>query len=212
VALRAICGLLGMKWRVWEEKICLVKAIREQEDGSLAKEVLNEQLEMGWPGLAREAAEICKEIGLRNVCVEVVDKKEIKEAIFYHHYAMMKKEMTNKLKLNDLKNLDLRKPQPYLATMCLLQARTAARLQLYMVRCPGNMPGLFHGRMECEACAPWRRAGEEPPVLTQSHFLTCPAYRFLQEEHLRADPAGHCFEQPSTNLVNFFVDISWIKA
>jgi hypothetical protein len=212
VALRAICGLLGMKWRIWEEKICLVKAIREQEEGSLAREVLTEQLEMGWPGLASEATEICKEIGLKNVCTESVEKKEIKEAIFYHHYAVMKQEMTDMVKLNDLKNLDLRKPQQYLGTMCLLQARTAARLQLYMLRCPGNMPGLFRGRMECEACVPWRRAGEEPPVLTQSHYLTCPAYRFLQEEHLRRDPGGHCFSQPSANLVNFYVDISWIKA
>ena len=108
--------------------------------------------------LAREAAEIC----LKNVCEQVVEKKEIKEAIFYHHFAMMKMEMNNMVKLNGLKNLDLRKPQPYLAKVCLLQARTAARLQLYMLRCPGNMPGLFRGWMECEACALGSGRGSSP--------------------------------------------------
>ena len=65
------------------------------------------------------------------MCEQVVEKKEIKEAIFYHHYAMMKMEMNNMVKLNGLKNLDLRKPQPYLAKVCLLQARTAVAAKYF---------------------------------------------------------------------------------
>ena len=35
----------------------LVKAIRQLEDNVLAKEVFEQQLEMGWPGLAKEASQ-----------------------------------------------------------------------------------------------------------------------------------------------------------
>jgi hypothetical protein len=71
--------------------------------------------------------------------------------------------------------------------MCLSQARMAARLQLYMFRCPGNMPRLFRGRMTCVACVPWRQ--EEPTIATQDHLIHCRAYRVLREEHLNTDPS-----------------------
>ena len=67
LATRAALGLQGMKWRVWQAKVLLVEAIMEQEEDCLAREVLEEQVRMGWPGLAQEVQEICKEIGLPDV-------------------------------------------------------------------------------------------------------------------------------------------------
>lgn len=58
LATRAALGLLGMKWRVWQEKIPLVLAIWGQEENCLAREVLNEQVRMGWPGLGREVSDL----------------------------------------------------------------------------------------------------------------------------------------------------------
>ena len=55
-SLRAALGLQAMKWRVWEAKILLMQAIRRQEEGNLAREVLEEQLQMGWPGLPPPAS------------------------------------------------------------------------------------------------------------------------------------------------------------
>ena len=46
-SLRAALGLLGGKWRVWEAKLLLLQAIRRQEEGGLAREVLEEQVDMG---------------------------------------------------------------------------------------------------------------------------------------------------------------------
>ena len=40
LATRAALGLTGMKWRVWEEKVLLLLAIKQQEDDCLAKQVL----------------------------------------------------------------------------------------------------------------------------------------------------------------------------
>jgi hypothetical protein len=63
-SLRATLGLQAMKWRVWEAKILLVQAIRGQEEGGPAREVLEEQLQMGVPGLAQEVSQICQDIQL----------------------------------------------------------------------------------------------------------------------------------------------------
>ena len=76
-SLRAALGLVGMKWRVWEAKIALVQAIRRQEEGGLAKEVLEEQIEMGRPALAMEVTIICQEIGLPDASTEEVAKDDM---------------------------------------------------------------------------------------------------------------------------------------
>ena len=65
---------------MYQEKVLLVKAIKEQEDGCLAKEVLEEQVRMGWPGLAQEVKEICHLTGLPDITERDVklDKIEIR--------------------------------------------------------------------------------------------------------------------------------------
>ena len=37
------------------------------QETSLAKEIYEEQLKNNWPGLAKEAKEICEEIGINNI-------------------------------------------------------------------------------------------------------------------------------------------------
>ena len=100
-ALRALTGLLGFQWRIWQEKLLLVVAIRKAE-GTLTKLVLEEQLTMGWPGLCQEVTKICDTIGLPDVCQEDVDKSEVREAVFWHHYKVLKEEMEPLKKLQQL--------------------------------------------------------------------------------------------------------------
>ena len=57
--------MLGMKWIIWKEKILLVMSIRKQEEEGLARTVLEEQISMGWPGLAKQVIKICTQIGLQ---------------------------------------------------------------------------------------------------------------------------------------------------
>ena len=99
---------------------------------------------------------------------------------------------------------DLTSPQDYLKSSCLAEARMAARVQLNMVRCPGNMAGLYRGRMSCEACAPWREEGEVGPVQTQEHMTVCPAYRFLQQQY--GDRMWN-FQ----SLTHYFMDLMWVQ-
>ena len=59
----------------------LVRAIRLQSDGGLARQILEEQVLLRLPGPAREAEDICREVGLDNVCRIDISKKEINDAI-----------------------------------------------------------------------------------------------------------------------------------
>ena len=134
LALRAITGMRGMLWRIWEEKLLLVLAIRRLEEHTLAREMFEQQVAEGLPGLSEEAARICQEIMIPNVCKEDVSKEEIKEAILNHHHADLKRKMADKEKCKELLKVDLR-----LASACLAEARMGARVQLRMATCQASI-------------------------------------------------------------------------
>ena len=154
--LRAATAVLGMKWRIWREKLLLVLAIRNQEEGVLAKEVFREQVDLGLPGLVQEVKVICATIGLPNVCIcspDKVNKKVIKEHIFYHHLKTVKEELGQlKVKGAELFKKYIRKPQHYFAAASLAEARVSFRIQNWMF----DIPGRYLGRMGCDACLAWR--------------------------------------------------------
>ena len=178
-ALRGALGLMGMKWRVWQEKVLLVVAIMGLGEDTLARQVLEEQVAQGYPGLAKEVSHICMEIGLPNVCIGGVSKREVKAAIASHHLKVLKEEMEGKVKCAELVKCDLSKPQPYFASKCLSKASMGFRVPTRMVVCPGNMRGKFLGKMECMDCVAWREEGELEVTATQSHLTVCPAYSAL---------------------------------
>ena len=52
--------MLGMEQRVWLEQINLVTVILHRTDpGNYSRQILEEQILMGWEGLAMEAKELC---------------------------------------------------------------------------------------------------------------------------------------------------------
>jgi hypothetical protein len=53
--------MLGMKQGIWLEKLSLAQFLRQSGTQSLAGRVHREQMEQGWPRLANEVMEICKE-------------------------------------------------------------------------------------------------------------------------------------------------------
>ena len=79
---------------------------------------------MGWPGLAREATQICSKIGFPDIITNKITKAEIKEAIFWSNYESLKDEMAPLKKLQRLVNEDLTRPQEFLQ-LTLAQARGA---------------------------------------------------------------------------------------
>ena len=91
---------------------------------------------------------------------------------------------TLKEKGKELVRVDIRKPQEYLASCSLEEARMAFRVQNRMLDIPGDMPGRYQGRETCEACLAWRREGEdkdeEAPTVTREHLEVCRGCAFLR--------------------------------
>ena len=174
VTLRSETNMLGMKWRVWEAKILLVQAIRRQEDGGLAKDVLEEQVRMSWPGLASEVSQICKEINLPDASTKDVDKEDIKKAIKYDHIKSLKLDLKGE-KLKSMSNSDISTRREY-TSWGLLECRMAFRLETNMFICRANMPTMFKRDLTCRACTPGADQGVAGPVEDQDHLEVCPGY------------------------------------
>ena len=77
-----------MKVRVMQAKVLLVIAIRRQEEEGLDREVLEEQLFMGFPALGQEVKEICKEVGLPDATRMDVQVSKVKDAITIQNLRM----------------------------------------------------------------------------------------------------------------------------
>ena len=75
-ALRGVTGLMGIKWRIWKEK--------------LAKEIFEEQIFLNLPGLTKEVKDISAEIGIADICSEEVVEEEVVDAINIHHLKTLK--------------------------------------------------------------------------------------------------------------------------
>ena len=69
---------LDMGVRVQQQKVLLVLHLRHLDQESLAHKVYLEQLAMGWPGLASEAEQICKELNIENVNTTSCNKYDFK--------------------------------------------------------------------------------------------------------------------------------------
>ena len=102
------------------EKICLVTKIMNEEDeeDSYAKEILKEQMEMGWEGLTKEVMKMCEEVGLPNACTVYLKRDQVSEAVMYNHLKILKEEYGME-KLKHLQNTDIRYMQKYMAQVSL---------------------------------------------------------------------------------------------
>ena len=85
VSLRSETGLLSIKHRIWEEKIRMIMAIKEMGPNFLARQVYEEQLRQGFPGLAQEVTMICREVGLDDGNLSTLTKGQVSTAIREHH-------------------------------------------------------------------------------------------------------------------------------
>ena len=146
----------------------------------MTKEVFNDQLEYELPGLVKEVKKICSELGIPDVTEHEVTKEEINDAIEIHHLKNLKEEMGDKEKYKEMKNQDLRKPQPFMKEMNLEQCAIAMRVKCFMINCAGNMRAHYRGREECVKCRPSQGVQGQGLRETQQHLEICEGYRSLR--------------------------------
>ena len=136
-------------------------------EGSLAKEIYDEQIAMGWSGLAKEVTEICKKLGVEYVNKKDVGKDELEETMMMANYKELKEDMEKYEKLKDVKNEDFREPQEYLKIQAIDKGRMVFRIRTRMVdKIKMNFKNMYKENLKCEKC-------DEDEEETQEHVLLC---------------------------------------
>ena len=147
IALRCETKMIGMKWRIWQHKILLLMRIKSHGLNTLCRQVYEEGRRQQWPGLGQEVTEICEQIGIPDVNSVVVDKDEVKNAIFEHHYHEMVEEVKSKKKLENIKEDDFREVQQYFGDKSVENTRMGFMIRTQMVpKIPGNFKNKYRVR------------------------------------------------------------------
>ena len=156
------------------EKICLVTKVmnQEDEDDSLAKEILKEQIAMGWEGLTKEVIKFCDQVGLPNPCSEFLSRQDVSEALMFSHLKVLKEEYS-KEKLKHLKNTDIKYMQKFMTLASLKDARLEFRYRVRMLDTRADMEKRYTYKF-CPHCS----AGRQDGILENSqHRMECSAYK-----------------------------------
>ena len=180
LSLRADFGLKSMKLRVYREKLMLVHHLRTLDSEALASEMYSEQVKNNWPGLAREAEEICEHLGIQSVNKTLLNKKQFSQLI---DTVLVQKE--NQILQEDSVNMEKMKIirsekwglKDYVVAGNLYSVRSTWEVRAYMLRVAGNYS--HHSRYLatgwlCQACRLQVRED-------QDHLGSCEGYEDLRE-------------------------------
>ena len=144
VALKCETKMLGMKWRVWQEKILLLMQIRSHDTDTLCRLIYEEGKSRGWPRLGQEVTDICQNLNIPDVNHNLVPKSVVKEAIFEHHYSEMKEEVSKMKKLYPIKDQDFREVQNHFMDKSIENGRTSFKFRSKMLEeIHGNFKNKF---------------------------------------------------------------------
>jgi hypothetical protein len=179
IALRCETAMMGMKWRIWLEKLMLLRRIKSQETTSLCRQIYDESRVNGWPGLGQEVSEICQEIGLPDINIVTVPKTVVKRAIWEHHQLDIRKELHASKKLEDIKDEDFSEVQDYFKDKSVGNTRMAFKIRCKMVPdIPGNFKQKYKKKgtdgLLCSYCG-------EGKEMSQNHCLDCSAWTELRK-------------------------------
>ena len=177
VALRCEPKMLGIKWRVWQEKLLLLMRIRNHEESVLCRQIYEEAKAKGWPGLGQEATAICQTLNIPDDNTEFVSKTVIKDAVFNHHQFEMKAEINKMSKLEPIKADNFLEVQDYFMDKSIENGRLSFKIRSQMLDIPGNFKNKYRNQKEklkCQHC-------QSDQVMTQSHCLDCPAWTDIRK-------------------------------
>ena len=181
IALRSETRMIGMKWRVWQEKILLLMRIKKHNVNTLCRKIYEEGKKNSWQGLGQEVAEICNVLGIADVNNTEISKRDVRETIFENHYNNMIEIVKTKSKLDAINGEDFKEVQEYFDDKSVENTRMAFRIRTEMVKeIPGNFKNKYRVKgtesegLICPEC-------QEQAIMTQSHCLVCPAWAELRD-------------------------------
>ena len=199
VALRADTGTRSMESRIWREKIMLVYHVSHLDEGSLAKDMLEEQVANNWQGLASEVNDLCHSMNIEDPRTTEKNRKAfsnlVKERCRWKDEARMKEEMKKmkETKMRTMVNQNLEMKE-YVKKGTLYSARKTWEVRSHMLDVAGNYPGnnkYKASRWMCQAC-------DLEVKEDQEHLTRCRGY-----EDLRGDADLNM----ENELVDFFTRV-----
>ena len=179
IALRAETKMMGMRHRIWQMKLLLLKRIKKQGTHSLSGQILEEQRNNNWPGLAREVREICEELDIPDMNIHDIPDSQVKKAVCSHHYNTMKDDIANSKKMEKHKHEDFFDVQPYMKGIDIHKTRMCFRTRCEMVNdIKGNFTSKYkrHGGEAALVCDNCDLQVNE----TQTHCLVCPKWEDIR--------------------------------
>ena len=197
-SLRWETGVLSMKLRVWIEKVMLVRHLRSLDESSLARRVYEEQKLRQWPGLAKEAAAICQELGVEN-CNESnifeMSNKLYRQMLLQKckekDELALRKMAEGKSKCDKIMNEEYGK-KAYLSLQVLSKVRQTFLSRVRMQPFAGNFPGDKRFSKTNHMCKCTKEKEDEKHILSGN----CPIYGDLTKKFPNTDN--------DSELVNFF--------
>ena len=172
-------GVMDMKLRIYKEKLMMIVHLRNLDENSLASKIYKEQLEKGWPGLAREGKEICEELEIENVNETKMGKNDFKRlvnnSIKIYHEKMLREQAQEKTKCSHIMKDGYGK-KDYMNTDVIEKVRQIFRSRVGLLPFAGNYSNDKKYLKTNWLC----RCGEKE---TESHITTgaCPIYEDIWE-------------------------------
>ena len=137
-------------------------------------------MNQGLEGLTTEVEKICQLVGLPNVCIQYIGRKEVEEAMINHHLKKIKGESEPISKLEEIKKTDTRKMQDYMSQKFLENSRIEFLWETNLLETRHNMNGKYKkDQYQCPHC--WEGSQPGGSLKTLSHLLVCTAYSDLRE-------------------------------
>ena len=168
---------LSMANRIIQTKLNFAVHLKKLDEDSLAKQVFDEQLENGYPGLAQEAQDLCRKLRIQDLTRYRKEdptknqwKQRISEVVKERNEKELKEEIRSKSKLDSMRE-ESYEQKAYLNDLGLNEARMFFRIRTRSIKCKMNQPS-----SPANKAALWQCSGCSQ-IDTQSHILYCVAYQ-----------------------------------
>ena len=177
-------------------KLTFINFLKHQNNDVLSKQVLNEQIRLNLPGLARECEEMCYELGIDNIIKNEVPMVKWKSVVKRACKQFMEEEVQRDIqrfsKLEDMRG-EVWGIKQYMQNKCIDDARYMFRIRTKMVDLKMNFQNDPRFKRESWMCKCLTTVESQKHVL-----LYCKEYSELRE--------GVDFDNDK-DLVEYFRDV-----
>ena len=191
VGLRAETGMLSMELRIWREKLTLALHLSHLPQETFAKQVWDQQVLHGWPGLAIEVKEICQELRVESVTdwdqSAQAYRAVVTEACRQKDEAYLKRGMEGKTKAKTIikEGCNI---HDYTKNKCVRDVRDKYAERNFQLPFAGNYlhdKRFLNTEWLCLACDGEERDGEMRKVIEEQEHIAsrCPGYEDLRQHY-----------------------------